>query len=353
MSRLPHPRRALLAMLAVAAMISVPMPAAATLPITPTPPASPTVPPVGGDGGLAWSVQPSGAGRPAGRDHFVYQLAPGGQTTDHVTVGNRSDRPQTFTVYGTDGFTTTDGAFALLPASQPPVDVGAWIHFDQRTYTVPAGKQLDIPFRLTVPTNVTPGDHAGGVIGSLAQVQVDADGQRVNVDRRIAARVYLRVSGPVQPGVTVETIQTSYANPVNPLGGGDLVVTYRIRNTGNVRVTGTGALTVHGPLGWRLAQTDQLDLPELLPGSTFTVTERIAGVPPVLRLTTTVDLAASTVDTALPPVVRTSSIWAPPWLLLAGLAAGGLAFAVRRWRRRRRRAQISAQAVGPAHQAGQ
>ncbi|MFY1698014.1 MULTISPECIES: WxL protein peptidoglycan domain-containing protein [unclassified Solwaraspora] len=283
---------------------------------------------------VTWAVQPSGPDGPTGRNYFVYDLAPGTEITDHVGISNLGDQDQTFTVYGTDGFLTPDGAFALLPADEPATDVGTWVHFDQREFVVPAGQRRDIEFRLTVPANATPGDHAGGIIGSLVQVRTADDGQQVAVDQRVAARIYLRVDGPVQPSISVESMRIEYDNPVNPLGDGDAVVTYQVRNTGNIRVGGTGAVLLAGPLGWDLARTDPVDLPELLPGSTFTVAERITGVPPALRLTATVDLAPTTVDEALPPVTRTASAWAPPWLLLAAIAVLAGWLAVRRWRTR-------------------
>lgn len=284
---------------------------------------------------VTWAVQPSGPDGPTGRNYFVYDLAPGIEITDHVGISNLGDQDQTFTVYGTDGFLTPDGAFALLPADTPATDVGTWVHFDQHEFVVPAGQRRDIEFRLTVPANATPGDHAGGIIGSLVQVRTADDGQQVAVDQRVAARIYLRVDGPVQPSISVESMRIEYDNPVNPLGDGDAVVTYQVRNTGNIRVGGTGAVLLAGPLGWDLARTDPVDLPELLPGSTFTVTERITGVPPALRLTATVDLAPTTVDEALPPVTRTASAWAPPWLLFAAIAVLAGWIAVRRWRTRR------------------
>ncbi|MFI9639277.1 WxL protein peptidoglycan domain-containing protein [Micromonospora sp. NPDC051925] len=317
---------------------------AVTLPPVPVH-AAPTPPPGAGSSGQSggnagetgaarWAVQPSSAKGPTGRNYFIYDLAPGSTMTDHVGITNLGDRPLTFDVYGTDAYTSTDGAFALLPADQRATDVGSWISVDRRAWTVPPGKRVDIPFRLAVPANATPGDHTGGVIGAIARVRTTADGQRVLVDQRLAARVYLRVTGPVRPAVTVESVDVSYDNPVNPFGGGDLVVRYRLRNDGNVRVGGSGTVTVEGPFGGEQARTSPTDLPELLPGATFTVTERITGVPPLLRLTAEVDIAATTTDTALPPVVRTAGVWAPPWLLLALLAVAAGWAGLRWWRRR-------------------
>jgi hypothetical protein len=316
-----------------AAQLTSPAPAAGQ----PTPAAT---------GAVTWAVQPSSPDGPTGRNYFVHDLAPGAEITDFVGISNLGDTARTFAVYGTDGFLTDDGAFALLPADQPATDVGTWVHFDQREYTVPAGERLDIPFRLAVPANATPGDHAGGVIGSLVAVGTDASGQQVNIDQRVAARIYLRVDGPVRPAINVESMSIEYDTPLNPLGDGDAVVTYQVRNTGNIRIGGTAAVLLDGPFGWNLARTDPIDLPELLPGSVFTVTERITGVPPALRLTGTVDLAPVTVDEALPPVTRTASVWAPPWLLLAAIAALAGWLAVRRWRSRRGTATRATAAAG-------
>lgn len=316
----------------------------AAQPVSPAPAAG--QPATAATGAATWAVQPSSPDGPTGRNYFVHDLAPGAEITDFVGISNLGDTDRTFSVYGTDGFLTDDGAFALLPADQPATDVGTWVHFDQREYTVPAGERLDIPFRLAVPANATPGDHVGGVIGSLTAVGTDASGQQINVDQRVAARIYLRVDGPVRAAIGVESMSIEYDNPLNPLGDGDATVTYQVRNTGNIRIGGTAAVLLDGPFGWGLARTDLIDLPELLPGSVFTVTERITGVPPALRLTGTVDLAPVTVDEALPPVTRTASVWAPPWLLLAALAVLAGWLAVRRWRSRRRATAEATVAAG-------
>ena len=291
-----------------------------------------------GDTDLRWSVQPSTAKGPDGRDYFLRRAGPGEQLTDHVGITNLTKRPLTFTVYGTDAFTTADGAFGLLPAAQAPTDVGSWITLARSSYTVPANTRLDVPFRLSVPANATPGDHAGGIIASVAAAQTDAKGQRVLVDRRIAARVYLTVSGATAPTLTIDTVRLEYTQSANPTDGGAMTVSYRVRNTGNLRLSGAGAVRVTGPFGWELARTDPLPIPELLPGSSLTVTERIVGVQPTVRLAAQVSVEPATFDRKLPPVSRTTGVWAWPWALVAaiGLALGYLAFRlIRRVRSRR------------------
>ncbi|MBL6276542.1 DUF916 domain-containing protein [Micromonospora fiedleri] len=316
MTRCPFPHLvAATAVLTVLATVLTVGPAAAlTAAPAPTPTPSAT--------GFTWAVQPSGPSGPTGRSYFVHDAEPGQRIDDRVAITNLSERAMTFAVYGADAFTTTDGGFALQPASRPATDVGAWITFAERTYRVPAGEQVIVPFQITVPANATPGDHAGGVVASIAQVRSAGDGGQVNLDRRVAARIYLRVAGPVRPGLQVEAMRIGYDNPLNPFGTGPVVVSYRLRNTGNTRLTGTTQVRLTAPFGLRLARTEPVDVPELLPGAAITITEQITGVVPAGRLSAAVVVDPATPDQILPTVRRTAGTWAVPWVWAAVLLTG-------------------------------
>ena len=194
----------------VVAAPAAPAPAAAattalaTVPVTAAPA---TATPAAPDGRRrhrhrdALAAQPSGPDGPTGRQLVRLRPRPGQEIVDRVAVTNYSEIPLDFQVYATDAYTTQDGGFALLTADGRPRDVGAWIALDSGTYQVPAGHRLDIPFRVVVPDNATPGDHArGGIVASVTTRRSDATGQQVDLDQRVAARVYLRVSGPAAPG---------------------------------------------------------------------------------------------------------------------------------------------------------
>ncbi|PZG01068.1 DUF916 domain-containing protein [Micromonospora endophytica] len=304
--------------------------------------------PAGAEAGFTWAVQPSGPDGPTGRSYFVHDAEPGQRIEDRVAITNLSKEPMSFAVYGADAFTTADGGFALQPASQAPTDVGAWTSFAHRTYRVPAGKQVIVPFQLTVPANASPGDHAGGVVASIAQLG-STGGQRINLDRRVAARIYLRVAGPVRPGLQVEAMRVGYDNPINPFGTGPVVVSYRLRNTGNVRLTGTAQVRLHAPFGLPLARTVPVPVPELLPGAAITVTEQINNVVPAVRLSADVVVDPASADRMLPTVTRTAGVWAVPWVwTVVLLAALGALLATRLPAARRRRAQST---TGPVDQA--
>ncbi|WP_212816961.1 WxL protein peptidoglycan domain-containing protein [Polymorphospora rubra] len=331
-------------------------PAAVSLAAPVPTPAPGATAPAPDPGAVTWGVAPSGPDGPDGRPGFAYKLDPGAVLTDQVAVTNHTPRPLTLDVYASDAFTTAQGGFDLLAADRAPVDVGSWITLPARTVTVPATSRVDIPFELRVPADATPGDHAGGIVASLAAEGTGPDGNRVAVDHRVGTRVHLRVTGQLRPVLAVEDLRIGYDGPAHPFTGGDLTATFTVRNTGNVRLTGPASLTATGPLGlgtWT-ATTDPL--PEILPGGELRTRVRLSGVPPLVRLTATARVAPAAVgDQVLdpPPAAEPAraAVWAWPWphlLLLAGL--GLLALAAVRLRRRRR--AVLAEAVARARAQG-
>lgn len=297
-----------------------------------------TSPSAGEAGDLRWAVEPSTATGPTGRVAFVHDVQPGQIVDEVLGISNLAEEPQTFRVYGSDAFSTPDGSFALLRGDQASKDVGSWVGFGADTYTVPGNSRLDLPFKIRVPANATPGDHVGGAVAAVLDEGEPEDGQRVDIDRRVAARIYLRVSGPLDPEVTIERVSLDYDAPLNAISGAPARVTYRIRNSGNTRITGTVRVGVTGWLGIG-ASARPSSLPELLPGATIARTVVVDDVRPAVRLTAEVTVVpedgAGPTGPAPERISRSASTWAIPWSLVAVAALGAAAW----WRRRRRRSR--------------
>jgi hypothetical protein len=302
-------------------------------------------------GTLSWAVAPSNAAGTDTRSHFDFtNLKPGAVVDDYVGITNYSPYPVNFTIYATDGITTTAGSLGLAAATQRPVDVGAWVRPLHSSVTVPARSRLNEPFAMELPANATPGDHAGGIVASVTQTS--GPGQ-VKQEDRVGVAIYLRVAGPLHPALTVESAGTSgYHGTPNPFGGGGTDVTYIVHNTGNVRLAGGQTVRVTGLFGIPLATAHPAALEEMLPGGQVQVTAHLSGVYPAGWLTAHVDVTAKLVPGSPPMAVAAESgsasvgFWATPWaLLLLLLLLGAAGFGGWRWLRQRRRRHATALAA--------
>ncbi|MDG6101778.1 DUF916 domain-containing protein [Dactylosporangium aurantiacum] len=300
------------------------------------------------DGNRAWSLRPGTPdGKPDKRTHYTLQGVPGAAVEEQVLVTNSSKVSASFVIYGTDAFNTATGAFDLLPAAQKPTDIGTWMQFPASTVTIDAGATVAVPFKVIVPANATPGDHAGGVVVSLAT------GTDVKVDTRVAVRVYLRIAGLLRPVLAATKVEADYTGVGNPFGSGSVSVSYTTENTGNIRLRSHPKLVVTSALtGITLAERRLPDLPELLPGQRVPHQTEIGGVFPAGPLTVRVELVPfgdpeQPVGQAVPKTEGHTTIWAWPWLLLLALLilGTGAGFGVRRRLLRRRLARAEAAAL--------
>ncbi|POH66197.1 MULTISPECIES: WxL protein peptidoglycan domain-containing protein [Cryobacterium] len=279
------------------------------------------------------------------RSRFSYQVEPGQQISDEYLVRNSGTTAQSVTVYATDAFNAEDGSYSLLEGDAEPVDAGNWVAFDGGVDTVqvdlaPGASQI-IPFTVTVPADAVPGDHAGGIIVSA----LSPAGQ-VSVDRRVAIRLYARVKGELQPGLTISSIVSSYRGELNPFAG-ETSLTISLQNTGNVSLGANTVAQVRGIFGIPLSGLTKIKIPEMLPGSSRTVTLVVPGVGPWVYLNPQVSLAA-TVDPdaleagVLPTAERSSDMFVVPWAFVILLVLIGFTLLVVRLGRSRDSARATA-----------
>jgi Bacterial protein of unknown function (DUF916) len=302
-----------------------------------------------GPGPTKWSVHPSGAKALDARVRFSYTgVEPGAQISDYVAVTNESQHSQVFAVYASDAYTTSTGAYDLLPAGQRSVKAGAWIRLAKSSVNLPPHDQAIIPFTLTVPPNIAPGDYSAGIV---AQITIPGKGARV--DERIGARVYVRVSGALRPSLGVGGLLTSYQGNANPVGGGNATVTYTITNTGNVRLGYAQQVTISGWFG--SATVHPPPLAQLLPGDSIALHATVPDVWPAGPLTAKVTLTAlSVAGTTSPPAPvsdESYSLFEFPWPQLVALVLLALLGLAVWWGVRRRRAHIAA-LLGAAEERG-
>ncbi|MFD7875713.1 WxL protein peptidoglycan domain-containing protein [Streptomyces sp. NPDC059766] len=285
----------------------------------------------------SWSVYPASPAA-AARPYFYVSADPGQTIEDKVVVANRTGAPLTFRLYAADAYNTArDGGFAVRTLKERMRGVGAWAKPARDRVTVPAHGSVTVPVTLTVPRDAEPGDHPGAIVALDERVDAGSGSLAVGVQRAVGARVYLRVSGPALPAISVEDVRISHHQPLVPgLGAGTATISYTLRNTGNVTLGPKVQLTVRGLFGRTLLSRAPTRIPaELLPGQRVRLSEPWHGSPQFDRGEVTLTASAQgTRESA------SASFLALPWLLVAvvfvaGVAGGVLLVRVRRGRARR------------------
>lgn len=354
-TRLRRPFRfaALLASCLVAAVLAGSPALAASSTPTPSAPA-PSQTSGSGKGEVTFGVQPASASNgklaPDVRPYFYYGVSAGAALTDHVAILNYSTKPLVLTVYAADALNAVDGGFGLQPVDKTPVDAGAWVSLGgpRLQVRVPArsvnkaGQQVVgsvlLPLKVSIPKGANPGDHVGGLIASLDTVSSDKDGNRVRLEQRVAARLFIRVAGPLHPSLVVQNLRVSPHGSAMAFSGGTATVSYLVRNTGNVKLGGRQRVTIGGLFGLHGKSPAIPDIPLLLPGNSAQVSVVVSHLTPQFRMTATVEVVALQLPGDSNPMVPRAKasvhFWAVPWLVLIIvvllLALGGYLYNRRR-----------------------
>ncbi|MFD3403938.1 WxL protein peptidoglycan domain-containing protein [Kribbella sp. NPDC058693] len=288
---------------------------------------------------VPWSVSTAANSFGSDRQNYSYTVDPGGEVQDALVVANSGKTPLTLGVYAADGFTTDDGRLDLLTDDAKSTGVGTWVHTPSAQVTIQPGKSLQVPFALAVPAGATPGDHLGGIVTSLKQSG--------DVDRRLAIRIRVRVSGALEPSVSVDDVKIHYSGTAIPFAKADATVTYTIHNTGNAILAARPSTSLVGLFGaGRVGSMHVDDTPQLLPGESWKVSAKVDGVRPLIRETGTVTLLPLLTDAAgstgtLDTVTATAHAWSIPWAALLVLVVLCLAVIALVTSRRVRRARTS------------
>lgn len=257
------------------------------------------------------------------RGLYEYEALPKGVIHDYVAVSNLRYEPVTVRLFAKDATTATGSPFSVQESEATPVDVGSWVGLQKESITIPARKEIIVPFQIGVPFNATPGDHTGAIVMSLLAKEAKPEGGTIVVDHRVGLRILLRVPGDYQPGLSISNLKTSWDGPGTVAGRGDAVVTYDVKNTGNLRMKATQAVRLDSliPL---LPSKDANGTPieEIQPGGQISVRQVIPDVFGSGPMKAIVTLDPTPVDPELKDVTvkdttATTAFSAWPWLLIA------------------------------------
>ena len=317
------------------------------------------------EGQATFGIGPATADAADERPFLAYTVPPLGSVYDSVAMINYSLFPLDLALYAADATQGEDGSVGFADRSSQRD--AAWVTFGtpeepvDGLVTVPGRDdegqpgRVVVPFQIAVPENGSPGDHVIGLVASLTTLGENPGSQNIELEQRVATRVFLRVDGDVVSAVDVLDVQTDYTKGSVPWRSGTSDVTYTIANAGNLRAGVNPSVVVSGPFGL-LERTVELDpIVDLLPGSSQSVTSQVPGVWPLVRLAVTAEAEVVAPPNGEDPGIGTTrfsvGLWAVSLELIIAAAVllmlGALLIA-RAVRRRRQRRAIRSLAVTPA-----
>ncbi|NTW42725.1 MAG: hypothetical protein HGA44_23140 [Cellulomonadaceae bacterium] len=306
---------------------------------------------------VSFGISPAGVDRPDDRPYLSVTAPAGAVVYEHAALINQDDVPVSLEVYGSDVVMAEGGGLSARAKADPSTDAGSWITIDGPATVEVAAQTPEagygyaiVPFTVTIPANAEPGDHVGGIIASLVTVGSGGENSpNIQLDQRVAARVYIRVPGELNPDLELSDVVATWL-PGSAFASGSMSVEYTVRNTGNVRMAVEPRVGVAGPFGLLSRSADGARVDELLPGGETRLTTVVEDVWPLIRETVTVEATAVAAAGGEEPGIGTLSttvhVWAAPWVILGILLALLALLAIRVVRTRRRRARSRARRAG-------
>jgi hypothetical protein len=293
---------------------------------------------------VTFGIGPSDGKKLDGRPYFSYAASPGSVINDHFELVNVSNQTLNLLVYGASALTNASGGLGYQPDGAKRTDAGAWLRTPlfngQPLFRIRQRSTVILPFQLEIPANAQPGDHTAGIAVGLVASIVGKNTKNFNLEQRVVAKVYVRVSGTPVAKLEVSNVHASYTGTLNPLGKGDAKVTYTVRNTGNVDLAADQKVSISGLFGGTGSATPVRRLSDLIPGSTTNVTVHFHGVLPEVFLTASVRLQPQalpgSVDGKLRDATGSTQFWAIPWaFVVLVIVLGLLTYFGRRYLKRR------------------
>ncbi len=170
---------------------------------------------------------------------FVYTKNPGDTISDIASIKNFGDEEATVDIYPVDAITTSSGSFILKFDHEDQTGIGDWSSVEKKQIKIKPDERLDIPFTITLPADLTPGQYVGGIVIEYGTAQSESEvGQCqsengcessfVTVKTRIGARIYITIPGSVEEKIEMTDFQFFTTLTGQPK------FRFRIENKGNV-----------------------------------------------------------------------------------------------------------------------
>lgn len=271
---------------------------------------------------------------------FIYEKEAGQVIEDVATLKNFSSKPADVNIYAVDATSSYGGSFILKFKEEDQKSIGYWTDVDVKSITINPSEVIDVPFKIVLPENVTPGEYIGGLIvetGDPLSIDKEYDercadenlcGTSIAVRTRVGTRIYLTV-----PGKTYEDFALTDFSVSKSITG-TTKFQFRIENNGNVAYQPQSVIDVYDNMG-NLYEHIENPLGISSPGTVINPVVKMKNRPLIGNFTAKASVSfdrqfgESEFHSAPPTAHKEVSFWVMPWeiifiVLLFILAVGAI-----------------------------
>lgn len=179
------------------------------------------------------------ASNPATKSYFVFDSHPGMILYNRVRVTNSGTATGTAALYAVDATTGQTSGTVYLSHNDMRRDVGAWISLGVQSITLAPGQSSIVPFQVTIPRTVRPGQHVGGIVAEsmISESSSQSNSLQIHIQNLTILAVQIDLPGPQIEQLVATGIQPGGANNYQMLLLG-------LRNNGTLMIKPYGSLQI-------------------------------------------------------------------------------------------------------------
>lgn len=194
-------------------------------------------------GGISFQLSPA-----QGEDaHFVYDLEPGTQIKDKLTISNHGDTPVTVNLYPADAATGAAGGVVVDTDNETPKLMGSWINLSKEQITVPASSALNVDFSINIPDAPPAGKLAAGIVAQDVEVSEGTSALSVSSVQRSVVMILGTAPGELIPDLKISNVEVGHSSGMPSFG-------IELMNEGTTYVHPTGRLLVESSSGEEISE---------------------------------------------------------------------------------------------------
>ena len=196
------------------------------------------------NGGAKFALKPLfyDPSQPLTQTYFIFDTKPGSVIQSRVMVSNAGTVTGTAHLFVVDATTAQTSGAVYLNNDAPRKDVGNWVTLGTQQLTLYPGQSQTVSFRLTIPNNVRPGTHLGGIaVENMAQASNSQAPKKNAPTIHIKTRTVIAIQINL-PGTPVEQIAGTGIQAGGQNGYQQLLV--GLSNTGTVMLKPSGTLQI-------------------------------------------------------------------------------------------------------------